>query len=205
MSESADFRKLEKKAYLSYHQDGLLDLVIGAVILGLGINEATDSSAWSLMAILLISAYVPLKRVITYPRLGYAKFNSKRGGVDTRLAGLVVAAALVLLLVGMLVLLRPDSSSSSPLVLAIRTSPMLLYGLLGCFGFGLGGFILGLGRLYAFALLSVVIMIGGHLLNLTLSVAFMLLGGAILATGAVLLVRFLRRNPIPEGQSHGAR
>ena len=202
MSQSADFRKLEQKAYLSYHQDGLIDLIIGSIVLCIAISEVTDSSIWNLIALLLIFAYMPLKRRITFPRLGYVKFNVKRGGVNMRLAGVVATVVLVISLVSILVLMLSGISSSSPLILAIRQSPLLVYALLGFIGFGLAGLVLGLPRLYLYALLSLVMMISGHLLNLPLWLPFLLLGGTILAIGAVLLIGFLRRYPIAEEGNH---
>ena len=203
MSQSADFRKLEQKAYLSYHQDGLIDLIIGSIVLCIAISEATDSSIWNLIALLLIFAYMPLKRRITFPRLGYVKFNVKRGGVNMRLAGVVAIGVLVISLVSILVLLLSGKSSSSPLILAVRQSPLLVYALLGFIGFGLAGLVLRLPRLFLYALLSLVMMISGHLLNLPLWLPFLLLGGTILAIGAVLLIGFLRRYPIAEEDKNG--
>jgi len=203
MSQSADFRKLEQKAYLSYHQDGLIDLIIGSIVLCIAISEATDSSIWNLIALLLIFAYMPLKRRITFPRLGYVKFNVKRGGVNMRLAGVVAIGVLVISLVSILVLLLSGKSSSSPLILAVRQSPLLVYALLGFIGFGLAGLVLRLPRLFLYALLSLAMMISGHLLNLPLWLPFLLLGGTILAIGAVLLIGFLRRYPIAEESNNG--
>jgi len=203
MSQSADFRKLEQKAYLSYHQDGLIDLIIGSIVLCIAISEATDSSIWNLIALLLIFAYMPLKRRITFPRLGYVKFNVKRGGVNMRLAGVVATGVLVISLVSILVLLLSGKSSSSPLILAMRQSPLLGYALLGFIGFGLAGLVLRLPRLFLYALLSLALMIGGHLLNLPLWLPFLLLGGTILAIGVVLLIGFLRRYPIAEEDKNG--
>ena len=203
MSQSADFRKLEQKAYLSYHQDGLIDLIIGSIVLCIAISEVTDSSIWNLIALLLIFAYMPLKRRITFPRLGYVKFNVKRGGVNMRLAGVVAIGVLVISLVSILVLLLSGKSSSSPLILAMRQSPLLVYALLGFIGFGLAGLVLRLPRLFLYALLSLAMMISGHLLNLPLWLPFLLLGGTILAIGAVLLIGFLRRYPIAEEGNNG--
>jgi len=205
MSQSADLRKLEQKAYLSYHQDGLLDLIIGAVILGLAINETTDSSIGAFVAILLSITYVPLKRRITFPRLGYVKFHVKRGGVNMLLAGVVVTGVLVLSLVATVLFLRPGTSSSSPFLTALRRGPALFYALLGFIGFGLAGLVLGLRRLLIYAVLSSAIMVGGHVLNLPLWAPFLLLGGAILATGTVLLVSFVRRYPVAEGEDDEPR
>ena len=203
MSQSADFRKLEQKAYLSYHQDGLIDLIIGSIVLCIAISEVTDSSIWNLIALLLIFAYMPLKRRITFPRLGYVKFNVKRGGVNMRLAGVVAIGVLVISLVSILVLLLSGKSSSSPLILAMRQSPLILYAFLGFIGVGLAGLVLRLPRLFLYALLSLAMMISGHLLNLPLWLPFLLLGGTILAIGAVLLIGFLRRYPIAEESNNG--
>jgi hypothetical protein len=202
MLQSADFRKLEQKAYLSYHQDGLLDLLIAAVILSLGINEAMDTSIGAFIGILLCITYVPLKRQITFPRLGYVKFNVNRGGVNLQLARVVVTGILVLLLVGTMLLLRAEDSWALPLILAIRKGPLLLYALIGFIGFGLAGLLIGLRRLLFYAVLSLVLMVGGHLLNQPLLVPLLVLGFAILAIGAVLLVSFLRRYPIAEEENH---
>lgn len=203
MSQSADFRKLEQKAYLSYHQDGLIDLIIGSIVLCIAISEATDSSIWNLIALLLIFAYMPLKRRITFPRLGYVKFNVKRGGVNMRIAGVVAIGVLVISLVSIMVLMLSGKSSSSPLILAMRQSPLILYAFLGFIGFGLAGLVLRLPRLFLYALLSLAMMISGHLLNLPLWFPFLLLGCTILAIGTVLLIGFLRRYPIAEEDKNG--
>jgi hypothetical protein len=202
MSQSTDLRKLELKAYTSYHQDGLLDLIIGTIILCMGVSEAMNSSIWNFMALLLIIAYVPLKRRVTFPRLGYVKFNVERGGVNMLLAGAVVMGVLVLVLVGMLVFLLSDNSSSSPLILGMRKSPLLIYALLGFTGFGLAGWVTGLRRLLIYALLAMAVMIGGHLFHLPLWAPLLLSGGIIVTVGAVLLIGFLRKYPVVEAENN---
>lgn len=202
MSQSTDLQKLEQKAYLSYQQDGLLDLIIGTGILALGLNEAMDTTIWSFMTIMLIIAYVPLKKQITFSRIGYVEFNVKRRGLNMRIVGAVVLLVLVLLLVGVLVALLSSSTSSSALLLGIRKSPLMLYALLGFIGFGLAGLISGIRRLYIYALLSVVITLGAYLLNLPIYVPFLVFSGIVLTIGAVFLVRFLRKCPISTKEYH---
>ena len=202
MSQSADLQKLEQRAYLSYQQDGLLDLIIGTAILALGLNEAMDTTIWTFVAIMLIIAYVPLKKRITFSRIGYVEFNVKRRGLNMFVVGAVAILVLVLLLVGMLVILLPSNTSSSALLLGIRKSPLMLYALIGFIGFGLAGLISGIRRLYIYALLSVVITLSAHLLNLPIYVPFLVLSGTILTIGAIFLVRFLRRYPLALEENH---
>jgi hypothetical protein len=198
MSHTASFRDLEQKTYLAYQRDGLLDLIIGAGILFMGLNEAMDTIIWSFLTLMLIIAYLPLKRQITFARIGYVKFKVVRQGLNMIVIGAVVMTVLVLLLVGTLFLLRSDSSQSLNLVRWIRKGPLLLYALLGFIGFGLAGLITGIWRLFIYALLSLVIMSGAHLLNLPIFVTFLFFGAAILVTGTVLLVSFLRKYPVVE-------
>lgn len=202
MSTASDLKKLEQIIYLSYHQDGLIDLIIGAVILGLGMNEIIDSSIWNIAAILLITFYIPLKRGITFPRLGYAKFKVKRGGKNLLVVGGVILGFLMMMMVGILLLLRANGSTSSHFILWIRENPMMLYSVLGFAGFGLIGMLIGLKRLYIYALLSVVFMIGGHFLGLPNSVPFLVLGGVIFIIGVFLLMTFLRKFTVIKGDDH---
>lgn len=196
MSRTTTLRDLEQKTYLAYQRDGLLDLIIGAVLLCIGLNEAMDTAIWGFVALSVIIAYVPLKRRITFARIGYVKFKVVRRGLNMMLVGGMLMILLALMLVGTLFLLRSDSSQSSDLVRWIRQGPLLLYALLGSIGFGLAGLITGIRRLFIYALLSIVIMSAGHLLDLPIFVAFLLLGGAIIVTGGVLVVSFLRKHPV---------
>ena len=202
MSQSADLQKLEQRAYLSYQQDGLLDLIIGFAILALGLNEAMDTTIWTFVTLMLIIAYVPLKKRITFSRIGYVEFNVKRRRLNMFVVSAVIILVLVLLLVGMLVVLLPSNTSPSALLLGIRQSPLMLYALLGFLGFGLAGLISGIRRLYVYALLSVVITLSAHLLNLPIYVPFLVFSGIVLTIGTIYLVRFLRRYPIAMEENH---
>jgi hypothetical protein len=203
VSQSSDLRKLEQRAFQSYQQDGLLDLIIGAGILAMGLNEAMDSTIWTFVTFMLIVAYVPLKRRITIGRIGYAKFKVKRNRLNMQVVSAVVLAVLVMLLVGILFLLRGDASAPSGFLLGIRKSPLLLYALLGFMGFGLAGAISGIRRLLAYALISMGFFVSAHLLNPPIFVPFLFFGGAVLGTGSVLLLSFVRRHPIAAEETHG--
>jgi hypothetical protein len=205
MSPPADLQALERKIYLSYHQDGILNLVIGAVIVFLGLSEVTSSSIGNVLAILLVVAYFPLKQIITVPRLGYVRFKSNRGGVNLPVAGGIILAVLFLLLIAMLVVLFTNAAGSSPLLLWIRRNPLLLYALLGCVGFGLASLLTGLKRLLWYALATFSILLAGHLLQLPLFVPLMFLGVGILLVGTFLLVRFLRQYPAGGGEDHAGK
>ena len=50
MSQENDFKKLQQRTYESYHQDGLIDIIIGLGFIGFSLNMAFDNSAFIFLA-----------------------------------------------------------------------------------------------------------------------------------------------------------
>jgi len=192
MSQDKQFKQLERMAYLSYQQDGIIDLLVGWATLSYGLNIAMDTSIWTYLGWLPIVFYIPLKNRITVPRLGYVKFDPHRGRPSKWIISFLILGFLALLTLGMVVFLLSDQSP----VEWIREYTLLFYGLLGVIGFGLAWLISGIRRFLLYALLSLLIMGGGQLIGVVDYIPFFLLGGSIFAIGAVLLTRFIRRYPL---------
>jgi hypothetical protein len=195
MSQDKQFKQLERMAYLSYQQDGIVDLLIGWGTLAFGLNMAFDSSVWTLLAWMPILFYVPLKNKITVPRLGYVKFDLNRGGPGKKIVIFLILSFLLFMVLGIAVFLL-SSRPAPPVIVWIREYTLLFYGLVGLIGFGLAGLISGIRRLFLYAVLSLLLMGGGQLLGVEEYIPFLLLGGSILVFGAVLLTRFVRRYPL---------
>ncbi len=195
MSQEKRFKQLERMAYLSYQQDGIIDLLVGWATLAFGLNIAMDASIWTFLGWMPILFYVPLKNRITVPRLGYVKFDLNRGGPGKKIITFLIFGFLVLSVLGIVVFLL-SNRPPSPVIAWIREYTLLFYGLVGVIGFGLAGLISGIRRLFLYALLSLLFMGGGQLIGVEDYISFLLLGGSILVVGAVLLTRFIRRYPI---------
>ncbi len=206
MSQRADLRKLARNVYVSYHQDGLIDLMIGWGTLAYGMNLAFDASAFTALGFVGILSYVPLKNHITFPRFGYVKFDLEHGGLGRTIAAFVALTFLITMVLCIVVFLLVGSSTPPPGLIWIRANPSLLYGVLGVVGFGLAWLVSGIGRLFLYALLSLFLLVGGHLLGIQEFVPILLLGSTILVTGISLLVRFLRKYPtVTEEETHVVR
>jgi hypothetical protein len=199
MSSDRSFKRLERMAYTSYHQDGLLDLFLGSAAFGFGMNVALDSSIWNMFAWLPIIFYVPIKNRITVPRLGYVSFGGTPSGRNRRLMGLLFLGVLVLMVFVIFSLLLVGLAGL-PLANWIRSNPLLFFGLLGALGFGAAGAVSGIQRLFGYALLSAAFMIASHILGLSLHIPILLLATVCLTVGATLMVRFLRKYPLTEGE-----
>ena len=200
MSQSDELKKLSRKAYLSYHQDGLIDILIGLGVLGFGLMMLFDNQVFNMMAWLPIIFYMPLKNRITVPRFGYVQFAPERVKRQRLLVGLLVGILLFILLLGVYVF--AVGSDLPPLLNTLRAGDgMLLIGGLFALMLVLAGLATGLGRLYIYAFLTLLIMPGGALLAIGAPYRMIFLGVLILSVGIILLVRFLRAYPLPKDES----
>ena len=197
MSQSDELKKLSRKAYLSYHQDGLIDMLIGLGILGFGLMMLTDSVVFNMLAWMPIIFYVPLKNRITVPRFGYVQFTSERAKRQQLLLALLIGCLLFILLLGVYVF--AVGGDMPPLLDTLRAGDgMLLIGGLFAFMLVLAGLATGLSRLYIYAFLTLLILPGGALMDIEAPYRMIFLGALILLIGIILLVRFLRAYPLPK-------
>ena len=95
MKHNINLKNLERKAYLSYHEDGILDLFIGFNILLFGLWILADM-VYLAGAFVAISTpiYTQMKKQITIPRLGYVKFTSSRTAKSQKTISLLIIAGL---------------------------------------------------------------------------------------------------------------
>ncbi|MBN2146931.1 MAG: hypothetical protein JW726_06065 [Anaerolineales bacterium] len=87
MSTTLDLKSIEQKAFRAIHQDGLMDISIGGVVLSFSIlQSSTDSESFPLshfalfLVVLLASQFIYWggKKFLTLPRLGMVKFGPRR-------------------------------------------------------------------------------------------------------------------------------
>ena len=86
MNQKINLKEIERKAYTSYHQDGVVDVTIAFTVLVFGAIMLGDMP-WigGFLGILAISLYAGLKKIVTIPRIGYVKFPQQRAQKITAL------------------------------------------------------------------------------------------------------------------------
>ena len=202
MSQTSALKVLARRAYLSYHQDGIIDLLLGWLVLGFGLRLLFDSVAFALLAWLPILSYLPLKNSLTVPRLGYVKFagdydQKKRLRLGLGLAGILIGLVLVS---GLLIL--TGSTALDPL----REHGLLIYGVVVTLLLVMAGLLSGIWRLAIYGMLCAILATAGLLAGLPEHLLFIVLGMVILLAGVVLLVGFTRKYPLAvEGDDNGAK
>ena len=200
MSQEEQLKELSRRAYLSYHQDGLIDILIGLGILGFGLMLLTGSIVFNMLAWMPIIFYVPLKNRITVPRFGFVQFTSERVKKQRLLIAVMVGLLFFAFGLGLYVFAMWDEMP--PLVeILMAGDGMLLLGGLFAMMLLAAGLITGLDRLFIYAILTILILSGGGLLGIEPEIRVVFLGALILLIGIILLVRFLRVYPLPKDES----
>ena len=191
-----DFGPLKRKVYLAYHQDGILDLVAGSVVLGFGLNMLTDNIVFLMIGWLAMMLYVLFKQRITVPRFGYVRFESKEKTNQKAWVSVGIGVLVLFLFFGLgfFVNREPTSPEMEALIRRYHMVPLstMLFGLPAL----VAAFFLGLKRFYLYALLAAGLPLLGALANIETYIPIVTTGAVIIAVGAVLLVNFLKKYPL---------
>jgi hypothetical protein len=205
MTTNMDLKQLERKVWTSFFQDGLLDILMGVVLLAVGFpamlpgiftSGLRQDVAGAVLMVVALVAYWAGKWFITVPRTGRAQFSRARKSRQTKAAVIYAISAII----GAAVFLMT--------MLGLSSSPPAWVQRLGVDGFlalGIGGFlflILGLSsyfmdyiRGYVIAALYA-LAFGGKVLFHN-PIVFVVAGTVAILMGLAVFVRFLRTHPKP--------
>ena len=206
MAENMSLERMERRAWRLYFQDGVMDMFLGLVWLGLGlvplVETGTDVTRFMGYILALVPAYAVFvlgKRYITTPRLGVVRFGARRKSRTFR-ATLALAASVVFglvvmfLVIAKVIVLASDAQIAS---VAFGANVIIVFAALAYF--------LDFNRLYAygplFASSILVVEVTRGLLGTTFNVliGFGVPSAIVVLIGAVYAVRFVRAYPLPAG------
>ena len=197
MSYELDMKEIERQVYLSYSEDGLVDIAIGVVITAWGLMLTQEPTGLiGLLGLLGLGIWYIGKRLITIPRIGVIQPGMK---MQRRLTDL----AIFLVVLGLLVLLGFLLARGTG-GLVISDFSLTVLGLVLATGVTLLAYRLNAGRLYIYAVILLISFAGGEMLGKSITsfdaFAFSVIigGGLIRLSGLIVLARFMRKYPRPE-------
>ena len=194
MTENINLKGIEQKAYMSYHQDGLLDIVIGLVPLFMGISALTGNYLFIILLALIGISWKAAKKTITVPRLGYVEFSEKRKSKEKKKMQILTIAFTLSAIAGVGVFMAWESSGLlRQWAISLGLTPLGLTMASLVFVISL---LTGLKRMYAYSLLILVTFIAFQLLGISHRIALVLSGGIILTSGITVLILFIRKYPL---------
>jgi hypothetical protein len=203
MRENTSLIEREQTAYLQYPGDGLVDILVGLWAVSFGLWMLVENVVFiALLPIFFVPSWRSVKRSITAPRMHHINFtpapNARRNLMGVMLVGVLALALLMVL--GLVVFWGQSTGNAPPWLLAalvwLREHATLAFGLFGATLLGVSALIFGLRRLYAYALMTVIISTGGYLLGVPLWVTVVLVGAMMSLSGAIILLQFLNRYPV---------
>jgi len=199
MAQNVSLKGDERRAYMSYHQYGLLDLLIGLGVLLAGVYVLVDGDIplGAVWVVLWLPIWLSAKKSITARRVPDVEISEEQYDGMWRAAAFVIAA-LVLLVCAVLALIwgRNAGLIAEGFIAAVGQHLMWVLGLFGALVLGVAAWLSGLNRLYAYALLTAVAFVGGYLLGAPFALAVTVVAAVVMVWGGVLLVRFVRTHPV---------
>ena len=197
--ENFDLKEIERKVYLTYHKDGILDIYLGMGIMSVSSVFFFEYfySMSGIIAILPIF-YAASKKQFTIPRLGYVKFSSSTKGRARNSLTLALLLGSMSAIAGLFAFYSVISSGYSwiePLIAnwRITIASILLV------VFSLFGYVSDLRRMYYYGLVSFIVFIAGIFLPIPGYLLILTVGGIISINGIVLLYRFTQEYPLTKG------
>jgi len=191
MTSRIDLKRLERKAYLSYHEDGLVDLFLGFAVIMFGLfvlTEVVIVLSGSVFVWLLL--YIAAKRLITVPRIGNVEFSSERKSKISTLLWILVLVQIISVCVSLLAWMVPMVAT------IIILNYMIIIGFVGASIFSFIAYMSDILRFYLYGVVTLVVFLGSYFFNFTFYLPMMVVGILITFSGLVLLFRFIQRYPI---------
>jgi len=204
MTHAIDLKTMERKAYLSYHQDGLLDLGLGLLILAVGIGWAVGMP-WLLGVFFAVGipSYGAAKKILTIPRLGLVHFGPDRQRRVKREISFFLIYFTITAMLGVVMLFLVTAVNRSPEGFGRLLEKFIMAppGILVAIAFAALAYWKQVNRYYVHAVLLLIAIFGGPLLGIDRPVYFSAAGAAIMLAGLAVLIRFLRAYPLPEKEA----
>lgn len=196
-----DLMELERKAYIQYHEDGLADLGIGLFLVMWGLSFGTTMGG--IVAVVPATAmpfWIVAKKLITIPRLGMVKFSPERKAKEKGNVSMLVVLLTLTALGGGVVFMGVSGAGGIPpgVVAAFRANALLSLGATLAVVVAAVGYVTELKRMYGYAGLILASFLVEKVADVHPRVFFLIPGILILANGLLVLMRFLRENPMPE-------
>jgi uncharacterized membrane-anchored protein len=203
MNDQINLKEMEKKAWKSYFQDGLWDILLGFILLTFGvapfIEEITGITYLISYIILLSIGYILFyvgKKYITIPRIGNVKFGQKRK--SKRIKIFIILVISVILGLAVILLTKTDLISYN-----IDVSIWgIIFAINALIIFSLMAYYLDFPRLYIYSIffaISILIIetssshVGSTYDNL---LGFGMFGLVVVLVGILHLNRFVRSHPL---------
>ncbi|MCP4566299.1 MAG: hypothetical protein GY841_01830 [FCB group bacterium] len=194
MDQELDLKKLERRAYLTYHNDGLWDISLGLALLIVGLMVIFElAHLVAIFPAVLLPSVVSIKKSVTQRRLGYVKFSPEREAQDKKNKFKLTILLTMTMLAGMGAFYAFTGNAAWQVW--IQDLRLIPFGFVLSLIIGVLGFLYGIYRFVLYGVIILAVFIGGHYAHSDPGVYFLLPGIMFTLVGTTKLIIFLRRYP----------
>jgi hypothetical protein len=199
MSGRINLDEIERRAYLSYHEDGLIDIVLG---IGLFIASlwAYVEMIWLMggMIVSLTPMYMGLKKKYTFPRIGEVTFSRDRTRRSQNSMTFLVIMNVVGVLVGFVFWMGFSGDTRPQWMLLMVDNFPLVIGVAGAVIWAVVGHFSDLTRFYRYAAATLVVICSANFIPTPFVAHMLLLSVIVTVLGFLQFQSFRRKYPIVE-------
>ncbi|MCD6577544.1 MAG: hypothetical protein J7K66_05980 [Anaerolineaceae bacterium] len=180
-----------------FHQDGIIDMVSGAVLINFGfdiLNKNKTTSLFTWIPIILLSS---LKNKTTIPRLGYKALGGDKKQIDRWIFYTAGGMVLSLILFGIIILDDPLKLQDTLTLPFDGNSLNLLGGVILAAACFITGLLISLKRFYVYALAALSAGIISYFF-LPVHFPFFFTAGIMSGYGVHLMINFTRAHPLDD-------
>lgn len=199
MSERINLDDIERRAYLSYHEDGLIDIVLG---IGLFIASlwAYVEMIWLMGGIIvsLTPMYMGLKKKYTFPRIGEVTFSKDRTRRSQNSMTFLVIMNVVGVLLGFVFWMAFSGDTRPQWILLMIDNYPVVFGIAGGVIWAVVGYITDLTRFYRYSAATLVVIGSANFIPTPFVAHMLLLSVIVIISGYMQFQSFKGKYPIVE-------
>jgi hypothetical protein len=199
MGERINLDEIERRAYLSYHEDGLIDIVLG---IGLFIASlwAYVEMVWLMggMIVSLTPMYMGMKKKYTFPRIGEVTFSKDRTRRSQNSMTFLVIMNVVGVLLGFVFWMAFSGDTRPQWILLMIDNYPAVFGIAGGIIWAVVGYITDLTRFYRYSAATLVVIGSANFIPTPFIAHMLLLSVIVMMSGFLQFQSFKGKYPIVE-------
>ena len=199
MSDKIDLKEIERRAYLSYHGDGLADILIGICLFIASLYAYVEMVylAGSMVAV-MAPMYMAMKKRYTFPRIGQVTFSKSRKGRSKNTYFFLIAMNIVFLLFGFLFWSAFSGDTQPQWMHLMIENYALVIGIVGAALWAVVSYITELTRFNRYAVATLVVLGSASFIPTPFIAHILLLSAIITVSGYMQFQSFKRKYPLFE-------
>ena len=199
LSDKIDLKEIERRAYLSYHGDGLAEILVG-ICLFIASLYAYVEMIWLAGSMVAVMApmYMVMKKRYTFPRIGQVTFSKSRAGRSKNTYLFLIGMNLVFLLVGFLFWKAFSGDTQPQWMHLMIENYAIVIGVVGAALWAVVGYITELTRFNRYAAATLVVMGSANFIPTPFIAHMLLLSVIVTALGYLQFQSFKRKYPLIE-------